>query len=287
MSDGWIKLHRKLIGSQMYKNLNSKQRDVMIQCLLMANHQENEWEWGQEKYVCRPGQFITSLENIREKCGCDVKVQSVRTALLKLEKWGFLTNESTKTGRLISIVKWDLYQNCETDTNKDINKQPTKSQQRANKELTTNKNDKNDKNEKNVKNEENIISSNPPIHDFTQQNFDSFWKEYPRKVNKEGAWKSFKSLKPSPDLFLKIMDALKRHCVLWSSREKEFIPHASTWLNKKRWEDEITVPFNPGITDSRDTDLVYMYERGMGKLSDEAKEEARALIARGVRATGT
>lgn len=142
---GWIKLHRKIKGSQMYRALNSKQRDVMIHCLLTANHSENEWEFEGQVYKCKPGEFVTSLASIASECGSDVRVQSVRTALLKLEKWGFLTNKSTKTGRLISIRKWELYQD---ESNKDGNKQPTKLQQSSNKALTTNKNDKNDNNEK-------------------------------------------------------------------------------------------------------------------------------------------
>jgi len=146
MRIGWIKLYRKLLDSNLYKNLNSKQRDVMMVCLMLANHEENEWEWQNEVYVCKPGQFITSLESIASNCACDVKVQSVRTALLKLEKWHFLTNKSTKTGRLISIVKWEQYQSEDIETNKQTNKQLTKSQQSSNKQLTTIKNDKNVKN---------------------------------------------------------------------------------------------------------------------------------------------
>lgn len=151
MSQGWIKLHRKIQTSEMYLNLNSKQRDVMMQCLLLANHDGKKWFWGKEIYECKPGQFITSLESLTKLCGKDVKTQSVRTSLLILEKWHFLTNESTKTGRLITIINWGTYQNDDADTNKDTNKELTKSQQRANKELTTNKN---------VKNEKKIIKEN-------------------------------------------------------------------------------------------------------------------------------
>lgn len=145
MNNGWIKLHRKIIDSSLYKNLNSKQRDVLITCLLLANHDSNEWQWNGKIHKCDPGEFITSLQSLSEKCGNDVKVQSVRTALLKLEKWHFLTNTSTKDGRLIKIVNWVKYQILDSAINKESNKELTKHQQRANKELTTNKNDKNDK----------------------------------------------------------------------------------------------------------------------------------------------
>lgn len=152
METGWVKLYRKLFDSDMYKQLNSKQFTVMIVCLLMANHKPSKWEYKGEIYEVQPGQFVTSLEHIAKNCPCDMSVQSVRTALLKLERWGFLTNKSTKTGRLITIVNWAFYQGDDDDINKDSNSALTKNQQRTNKDLTTNKNDKNEKNEKNIYN---------------------------------------------------------------------------------------------------------------------------------------
>jgi len=148
---GWLKLHRKILESNMYKSLNSKQRDVMFVCLITANHEQNEWVFDGEKFQCEAGQVVTSLDTIAKYCGKDVKVQSVRTALLKLEKWGFLTNKSTKTGRLITICKWDEYQPKEKSDNKAPNKDLTKSQQRPNKDLTSIEEEKNEKNEKNEK----------------------------------------------------------------------------------------------------------------------------------------
>lgn len=149
--DGWIKLHRKVMKSSMYRQLNSKQRDVMFAVLLLANHESNTWEFRGEVYNVKPGQFITSLDSLKENCASDVTTQNIRTALLKLEKHGFLTNESTKKNRLITVVNWGLYQSCESATNKETNRQLTNNQQTANKQLTTNKNDKELKNEKNDK----------------------------------------------------------------------------------------------------------------------------------------
>lgn len=146
--DGWIKLHRKVMKSSMYRQLNSKQRDVMFAVLLLANHESNTWEFRGEVYSVKPGQFITSLDSLKENCASDVSTQNIRTALLKLEKHGFLTNESTKKNRLITVVNWGLYQSCEDTTNKETNRQPTNNQQTANKQLTTNKNDKELKNDK-------------------------------------------------------------------------------------------------------------------------------------------
>jgi len=141
MNNGWIKLHRKLLSSDMYQSLNSKQRDILITCLLLANHQDKEWAWGSNIFKCEPGQFVTSLESLANKCASDVTVRNIRTTLVKLEKWEFLTNKSTKTGRLITVLNWHKYQGFNTPTDKQV----TKTRQRGDKDLTTNKNVKNDK----------------------------------------------------------------------------------------------------------------------------------------------
>ena len=139
---GWIKLHRKILNSDMYVQLTSKQRDVLIQCLLLANHEEKEWEWGGKIYKCKAGQFITSLEKLSIRCSKDVTMSVLRTSLKKLEMWGFLTNESTKTGRLVTICKWETYQSKDIESNKDDDKQMTNDRQTIDKQMTTNKNDK-------------------------------------------------------------------------------------------------------------------------------------------------
>ena len=143
---GWIKLHRKIQNSAMYRALNSVQRDVMINCLLLANHEPNKWYWGNTEFTCEPGQFITSLDSIKSYCAKGTSIKNVRTSLVKLEKMGFLANRSAKTGRLITVLNWSTYQSDQCDTGKDTGKEVANDRQRGGKEVATNKNDKNDKN---------------------------------------------------------------------------------------------------------------------------------------------
>lgn len=150
--EGWVKLHRELISKPIWKLSTPEQKTILITLLCMVNHDSEEWEWKGEKFVCNPGQKVTSLDKIAEESGNGVTTQNVRTALKRFEKYNFLTNESTKTGRLITVVNWGIYQCDESESNKQANKDLTKSQQRPNKDLTPNKNDKNDKNDKNKKN---------------------------------------------------------------------------------------------------------------------------------------
>ena len=151
---GWITLYRELIKKPIWLNSTPEQKTILITLLLMANHEENEWEWKGQKFTVKPGQMITSLNSIVDKCGKGITTQNVRTALKRFEKLGFLTNESTKQNRLITIVNWGKYQSIEIKPNKDFNNQLTNNQQRPNNQLTTNNNDNNDNNNYYVRNSE-------------------------------------------------------------------------------------------------------------------------------------
>ena len=146
-SQGWITLHRELTQKPIWLNSTPEQKTILITLLLMVNHEENTWEWKGQKYTVQPGQMITSLNSIVEKCGKGITTQNVRTALKRFEKLDFLTNESTKQNRLITIVNWGKYQGIENEPNKAPNNQLTNDQQRPNNQLTTNNNDNNDNND--------------------------------------------------------------------------------------------------------------------------------------------
>ena len=72
--------------------------------------------------------------------------------------------------------------------------------------------------------------------------FEQFYNAYPRKVGRYTAEKSFKKLsnKDKNDAYKGLVNYLK----YWkaSETEKQFIPHPSTFINQKRWEDEIEIP---------------------------------------------
>lgn len=140
---GWIKLYRELLDKPIWFESTPEQKVILVTLLLMANHDGRQWEWQGQQYYAGPGQFVTSLSKIAEKAGPGISMQNVRTALKRFEKFNFLTNQSTKVNRLITIVNWGIYQDNPNEPNKDDNSQLTKSQQSTNKELTTNKNVRN------------------------------------------------------------------------------------------------------------------------------------------------
>lgn len=138
---GWIKLHRELMDKAIWKCSTKEQKIILIVLLMLASHKENEWEWNGKKFTVKPGQFVTSAKSIMEKCGEGISRQNIRTALVKFEKYDFLTIQSTKQGILVTIVNWELYQSVEGELTKELtNSQPTGNQQ-----VTTIKNDEKEK----------------------------------------------------------------------------------------------------------------------------------------------
>ncbi|MCM3636857.1 hypothetical protein M3152_03925 [Sporosarcina luteola] len=143
MEQGWIKVHRSLLNKPIWTEATSEQKVILVTLLMMATHDERQWEWKGISYSLQPGQMITSLPSLEQTCGKGVSVQKIRTALKRFVKYGFLTDESTNQNRLITIVNWDVYQRDDRFGTGDV----TDSQQPANRQLTSNKNVKNEKKE--------------------------------------------------------------------------------------------------------------------------------------------
>jgi len=109
-----------------------------------------------------------------------------------------------------------------------------------------------------------------------QEHFDQFWKEYPRKVGKPKAKQAFYKAVKKEETFDAVMDGLRRYknTERWTravtAGELDFIPHPTTWLNQRRWEDEIPEPAQrvPGVKES---------EHGMLE-RDYTQDELRALV---------
>lgn len=210
---GYFKLWRELLTKPIWLNSTPEQKTIIITLLAMANFNDKEWEWKGEKFKADRGHFITSLDSIARNCGKGITIQNVRTALKRFEKMEFLTNESTKTGRLITIVNWHVYQSSEDEPNKDDNKDLTKTQQRPNKDLTPREEGKKDK------------------KDIYTPEFENVWSFYPNPNGKRESFDKYKKLiKQYTDE--QLIEAIKVYAKEVKGEEKKFIKHGSTFFNK-------------------------------------------------------
>jgi len=73
--------------------------------------------------------------------------------------------------------------------------------------------------------------------------FTTFYNQYPKKKAKQDALKAWKNLRPNEELLNKICAAIEvqKKTEDWIKENGKFIPHPATWLNQKRWEDEIEI----------------------------------------------
>lgn len=105
--------------------------------------------------------------------------------------------------------------------------------------------------ENNTSNTNNTSNNIPPIvpqkphrkidDNLWEKRFAMFWIIYPRKDKKALAKSWFQKNKLSDETFQLIMTKLRLFCQtkMWKKQNGQYIPHAITWLNQKRWEDEI------------------------------------------------
>lgn len=73
--------------------------------------------------------------------------------------------------------------------------------------------------------------------------FEAWWALYPRKIAKLAAWKSWSAW--NCDALPEVLPALKLQLPAFCQRDPEHVPHPSTWLNQRRWEDEVPVAKAP------------------------------------------
>ena len=73
------------------------------------------------------------------------------------------------------------------------------------------------------------------------ERFERFWAAYPRKTAKPDARRKFESIDPDEDLLKVMLDAIEKQkrSDQWTKDGGQFIPYPATWLNQRRWEDEV------------------------------------------------
>ena len=204
MNNGWIKLHRSLLGWEWFADPPTAH--LFNYCILRANHAPANWRG----MSINRGQFWTSLPTISAETG--LSVQNIRTSLVKLSSTGELTDESKSTGRMITVNNYHKYQ-LPTD-------ESTDDQQTSNRRVTANKKNKKEKNEKNK----------------TSDDVERVWNHYPLKKGKKGAIKGIhKALTTySADELINRIEAYAR------TQNPKYYAHGSTYFNQERYEDDLT-----------------------------------------------
>lgn len=202
---GWIKIHRKLIDWEWYKDVNTFK--LFMHLLLKANIETKKWQG----LTIERGQLITSLKNLSHETGLTEK--EVRTALSKLEKTKEVGKQSSSVNTTLTMLNYDLYQSM----GKPTDKQGANKGQGKGKVGATTKEYKEDKELK----ENNILERKLKFADTLKPFVETYGKEMIRKFF--NYWTEPNKSNTKFKMELEKTWSLERRLETWASREKEFI----------------------------------------------------------------
>ena len=165
----------------------------------------------------KPDGWEFSAERISLECR-DGR-SSIETALQELEDAGFLQRRTYKNEK--GQWEWEhvLVENPVSENL--VSENPVSENRASNKEVISKKD---------------TVRSNT----LRGEGFDDFWNEYPRRIAKVDAQRAWSKLEPHlKDDIIKGLRAWK-DTEQWKREGGRFIPHPATFLNQRRWEDDIT-----------------------------------------------
>ena len=212
---------------------------------------------------------------------CDISKLAIN-----LDKSGFIRFYSDKENIYLKVVNFDAHQNPHKNEREKGSDIPDYSEEmRQSIDIKGNKITSRfiainlDKNGTDPADSLNLIpdSFNPPTAKPASR-FDDWWSVWPKKVGKEAALKKWKSLKCDEivDRLIADVELRKEKHWDWIKDNGQYIPNPATYLNGKRWEDQITEL--PEVSNNGS------YQQAHRKLS--AAEQAAADVKRYEAATG-
>ena len=231
MQRGYIKIWRKLEDSgllQMPETLAT-----MLFLILHATHKATKRGTKYGVVELERGQGILAIRMLSKDM--KLSIQTIRTILVRLEKMEILTLKSTHAFSVYTIVNYNKY----NDVPEQPTHEPTNQQHAANTQLTQEQELKH----LSIKEENHSASCDAGIE--YSKSFLAFWDMYPVKKNKGLAFKSFKKLKPAEYPAIKSGLIAAKESDSWLKDNGKFIPHPSSWLNARGWEDEHTKSQQP------------------------------------------
>jgi hypothetical protein len=225
MHRGYFKVWRKIEDSGLYQMPNTLAMFMFL--LSKAMHKDCRVGTSAGIVELKRGQYISG----RAQLSADLKQteREIRTSLSRLIELQIIDQQTTSRYSIYTIVNYDKYQDCDQKTTStSTSKRPANDQQTTTKERI-----------KELKNDNNSSASGDAGIIYSQS-FLTFWSMYPNKKNKGAAFRAFKKIKPTEYPAIKSGLIAAKESPEWIKDNGQFIPHPSSWLNARGWEDEIT-----------------------------------------------
>lgn len=206
-SEGYIKLHRKFLDWEWYRDINTSR--LFLHMIFKAN-----WKPGRFQGIeIGRGEFVSSYNTLSQESG--LSVMSVRTAVKHLISTGELTVSKHSKFTVFTIKNYSQYQGDNTQANTQL----TGNQQAANMQLTTIEEGKKEKREE---------SKKKPY----SAGFCTLWEAYPRKKEKSAAYACYKARLNDGFSEDELLTAVKRYAdeCRRQHTEERYIKLCSTFL---------------------------------------------------------
>ena len=243
MNNGWVSLHRGILGSQFGSNL--EMMGLFCALLLKANHKDG---YTKDGTLIKSGQFMTSQKILASEFNIDRN--ALRRKLKKLESAQQIEQQSSNKNTIITITNWHKYQTSEHHNEQQVNIKRTSSEHQVN----TNNNNNNNNNKNN---------NNKPQFDF-----DLIYDAYPRKEGKSAGIKKcvskIKSQKRYDQLLLSVNNYAKK--MYRENTQTNYMKLFSTFMSN--WDDYIEVQPEAIHSKPSKASILACISSGIEKLDD-------------------
>ena len=229
----WFKLYADFFESKRIKKLRKMKRgDTLLAIYLKM----------QLKSLCTGGVLVYSgiEDNFAEELALDLneRPEDVRNTLAFLIEHG-LCEENENRYFLPWVEENTGSENASAQRVRDYRKRKTL---HCNADVTQ---------VKRIGNAEKEIEKEIDKDNTYSAEFEAFYKEYRRKIDKRKAYNAWKRI-PKKD-HDELMKGLAAWCSYWDERnEPQYVPYPAVWLNNRRWESD-----PPKITKKRNAALNY------------------------------
>ena len=234
MSDGWIKLHRKIQDCFLWQDKPYDKARAWIDLLLLAMHHDKKIFIDGEPIIVSRGSFMTSTLKLSDRWGWSRN--KVLRFLNVLESEQMLNTKRTQNGTLVTIVKYEVFQ-C-GDTTDETTSETANETTDGTTDETQNKNDKELKNNNIRSNSDDLNDTEKPKKKKTKlsdeenqeliKNFEIIYNSYPRKVGKTAGFELYKQWLNGRDILGQRIKLSNRQMWLAIARYKKYIEDSET-----------------------------------------------------------
>ena len=218
---GYILLHRKLRKHWVWTD--AEKLKAWLDILMQVNHDGKKVLIGEKIITCKRGESCNSMTTWAKRWGWTRS--KTRRFLSRLKSESMVDFKTDSKTTYLTVCNYNTYQNGRTSNEHQMNIKRTSNehQMNTNKELI-----KNNKELKEYKSD--FI--------FLQKRWEMVVTLYPNLNDIQSAIKVWNQLKPSEQLAMEIIEAIKTQKESGQLQFNKYCPLLKNWLGNERWKDQ-------------------------------------------------